>query len=277
MSSLISLLVALTFTQAPIDFADYLYQTGDWSRAALEYERIGVLELTDSAWASYALLRAGEALLKADDPARASRIYSFGIRNLRYDRARFTYGLLRAEFAQGYFDVVDSLVPLLQGTESEEQSRTYNAFGLALSGDIQEAQVGFLELEPTFYRDSALAVITRPLRQRSPWLSAGFSTVLPGAGQAYCGRWGDAWQSFSVTALFAGAAVYYFFFSADTSTGNTVKGSVTASLGGLFWLANIYGAANAALDYNEYQERKRSEQLKNLIKRFDLEPEIKRP
>jgi len=273
----ISLLVSLLFAQAPIDFADYLYSTGDWSRAALEYERIGFLELTDSSWASYALLRAGEALLKADEPQRAAGLYSFGIDNLSDDRERFTYGLLRAEFAQDHFDRVNKLASSLEGTDFAYPSTLYRSFALVFSGDTASATRYLSVLDGNGLRDSTIALINTPFKHRSPFLSAGLSTILPGAGQAYCGRLGDAWQSFSVTALFGGAAIYYFFFSPDTSTGNTVKGAVTASLGGFFWLANIYGAANAALDYNDYAGRKRQEQLRNLLNRFDLEPELKRP
>jgi TM2 domain-containing membrane protein YozV len=270
-------LFLLLLAQTPVDFADHLYSAGDFGRAALEYERIAFLSLKDSALASYALLRSGEALLKTNAPKRAANLYSFGIDNLPWDRTRFTYGLLRACFAQDQFDQVVKLAPSLEGTDFEYPSTVYRSFSLAFSGDTVSAIRYFSLLDGDGLVDSTLAIINSPFKHRSLLFSASLSTILPGAGQVYCGRWGDAWQSFSVTAVFAGAAVYYFFFSSDTSTGNTVKGVVTASLGGLFWLANIYGAANAALDYNEYQERKRTEQLRNLLDQFDLEPEINRP
>lgn len=272
---MISLL--LLFAQAPIDFADYLYSAGDYRRAALEYERIAFLELTDSAWASYALLRAGEALLKTDEPERAASLYSFGITNLPTTRNTSTYGLLRAQYQMEDFNIVDSLATVLAGTSFEWHSTVYRSFALVFSGDTASATRYLSVLDRNDLVDSTIALIDAPFKHRSPFLSAGLSTLLPGAGQAYCGRWGDAWQSFSVTALFAGAAAYYFLLSPDTSAVNTVKGTVTASLGGLFWLANIYGASNAALDYNDYAGRKRQEQLRNLLNRFDLEPEIKHP
>lgn len=280
---MISLISLILFGQAPIDFADYLYKTGDYRRAALEYERIGVMSLQDaklqdtalidSAWASYSLLMAGEALLKVNDPERAANVYRFGAGNL--EDVRLPYGLVRAHYLNKDYGLVDSLAATLEGTELEYYSRVYASFGLALAGEEHRARQCFSLLG----EDGAEAVrlLDTPVKRRSPGFSAGLSTVLPGAGQAYCGRWGDAWQSFSVTGLFMGAAAYYFFFSADTTSGNTVKGVVTASLGGLFWLGNIYGAANAALDYNEYEERKKQEQLRNLINRFELEPVIERP
>ncbi len=271
------LLSFLLFAQAPIDFADHLYSTGDFTRAALEYERIAFLSLADTSLASYALLKSGEALLKINSARRAASLYEFGMHTLPHDRARFGYGLLRAEFSQHHFSRVIDLACLLEGTDLEYNSTVYRSFALAFSGDGASAARHFSLLDASGLRDSSVAVINTPLKHRSLLFSAGLSTVFPGAGQAYCGRWGDAWQSFSITALLGGAGVYYLFFSPDTSTSNTVKGTVTASLGGIFWLGNVYGAANAALDYNNYQERKREEQLRNLLNQFDLEPEIKRP
>jgi len=272
---MVSLLVLVLLAQTQLDFADYLYRTGDYPRAALEYERIGMSALGERTLASYSLLMAGEALLAADEPGRAVRVYSFGLTNMP-DEPRFAYGLLRAEFARGNLDAVDTLAALLEGTDLRWHSGVYRSFSLALAGKEEEA-VRHLSLLGCELCDSAAALVSAPLGHRSPLFSAGLSTVLPGAGQAYCGRWGDAWQSLSVTGLFLGTSAYYLFFSTDTSTANTVKGVVTASLGGLFWLGNIYGALNAALDYNDYQKRKREVQLRNLLRRFELEPRIDRP
>jgi hypothetical protein len=266
----------LLFAQTPVDFADYLYSANDYRRAALEYERIAFLSLDDSVLASYSLLKSGEALLKINSPQRAANLYRFGLDNL-HNEAIFTYGLLRAEFAQDNYGEVERLSASLEGTTLAPNAAVYKSFALVFAGEAEAATLALSGLEASSTADSTIALINTPLRHRSPWVSAGFSTVLPGVGQAYCGRWGDAWQSFSVTALIAGAGMYYFFFSPDTSTGNTIKAAVFTSIGGLFWLGNVYGAVNSALDYNEYQERKRTEQLRNLLDQFDLEPEIKRP
>ena len=263
--------------QTPIDFADYLYFQGDYRRAALEYERIGYMDINDSNLASYALLQAGEALLKTGEPIRAARIYSEGINKLSFDAPRFTYGLVRSEYARNNFKAVDSLASRLDHTELEWKAQVYQTYSLIFLGDTGRALVRLSSYEPGIERDSTIMLLRTPLNYRSPFLTAAMSLILPGAGQAVCGRWGDAWQSFSITALMAGAGVYYLAFSQDSTTSNTVKGVVFCSLGGLFWLGNIYGAANAALDYNDFEKRKRDEQYRNLMAKFDLEPEIKRP
>ncbi|MBN2379062.1 hypothetical protein JXM67_04600 [candidate division WOR-3 bacterium] len=274
---MIYLLITTLFSQAPIDFADYLYASGDFRRAALEYERIGFLVTDDSALASYALLKAAESLLKEEEYGRAAGIYSNGITRFPEKKLNFTYGLVRTRFSEAKYRTVDTLAGKLEGTELQWHGTVYRSFALALEGDTAGAARYFSQLSETLAGDAALGLIRTPLKRRSPLFSATLSTVLPGAGQAYCGRWGDAWQSFSITALMAGAGIYYLAFSKDTTTGNTVKGVVFTSLGGLFWLGNIYGAVNAALDYDEYEERKREKQLQNLIDQFDLDVEIRRP
>lgn len=267
----------LVFAQTQIDFADYLYNQGDYSRAALEYERIGFADPGDTVWTPYAVLKAGESLLKAGDYKRAANVFEFGIKNVSTRWEYFQYGYMRAEFADGGYPAVKAIAPRLKASEFKTQSAVYLSFANIFSGYPDSALAILSTLPPDPLIDETISLLNEPLGHRSPWLSAGFSTILPGAGQAYCGRWGDAWQSFSITAVFAGAALYYFVWSPDTTAGNTIKGVVTASLGGLFWLGNIYGAANAALDYNDFEARKHETQLHNLLDRFDLEPEIKRP
>jgi len=271
------ILLFLLLGQAPIDFADHLYLTGDYERAALEYERVGFANPDDTLWTPYAVLRAGESLMKAGDYDRAANVFEFGIKNVSTRWEYFQYCYMRAEFARGNYPAVKIISPRLKASELADESAVYLSFAHIFSDHEDSALtiLGSLPASPLI--DQAVNILgTRPTH-RSPWLSAGLSTILPGAGQAYCGRWADAWQSFSLPAIFGAAATYYGFFSNDTTAGNTVKIVVTASLGGLFWLGNIYGAANAALDYNDFEARKRKEQLENILSRFDLEPEIKRP
>ncbi len=271
------MILLLLFNQAPIDFADHLYLTGDYERAALEYERIGFADPEDTVWTPYAVLKAGESLIKTRDYERAANVFEFGIKNVSTRWEYFQYGYMRAEFAAGGYPAVKIIAPRLSASDLAGESAIYLSFAHVFSGQEDSALAILKSRPPSALIDQTINLLGTKPGRRSPWLSAGLSTILPGAGQAYCGRWADAWQSFSLPVLFGAAAFYYGFFSKDTSAGNTIKIAVTASLGGLFWLGNIYGAANAALDYNDFEVRKRKEQLENLLSKFDLEPEIKRP
>lgn len=271
------ILLLLFFSQTSVDFADYLYRTGDYARAALEYERVGFANPEDTVWTPYAVLKAGESLIRAGDFDRAANVFEFGMKNVSARLEYFQYGYMRAEFARGDYPAVKIISPGLSASELAEESAVYLSFAHIFSGH-EDSALSILKTMPSSpLIDQTVNLIGTVPPRRSPILSAGLSTVLPGAGQAYCGRWADAWQSFSLPVLFGAAAVYYGFFSRDTSAGNTVKIIVTTTLGGLFWLGNIYGAANAALDYNDFETRKKMEQLENLLLKFDLEPEIKHP
>ena len=93
---------------------------------------------------------------------------------------------------------------------------------------------------------------------RSPWLAALLSVVLPGAGRAYIGRWGDGVFSLVLVGAPAGFAAYEFSRSGVSSVG----GWILASVGGLFYLGDIYGSAIGAQIYNRQQEDMFAEKVK---------------
>lgn len=96
------------------------------------------------------------------------------------------------------------------------------------------------------------------LKHRSPWLAALLSVIVPGAGRAYIGRWGDGVFSFALVGAPAGFAAYEFSRSGVSSVG----GWILASVGGLFYLGDIYGSAIGAVIYN----REQADELNTKIK-----------
>ncbi|MFO8083454.1 MAG: tetratricopeptide repeat protein [Desulfobacterales bacterium] len=91
--------------------------------------------------------------------------------------------------------------------------------------------------------------------QKKPQL-AGFLSILPGAGFAYCGRYQDALVAFLLnTGLFW--AAYESFDS-----GNEALGGIIAFAGAGFYAGNIYGAISSAHKYNRDSHQGFLEQLK---------------
>ncbi len=84
----------------------------------------------------------------------------------------------------------------------------------------------------------------RYLPRKSPLLSGFLSTIVPGLGQGYCERWGDAFYSFVLSVGGIGSA-YYFW---DRDRGFSL---LTGTIGLFFYLGNIYGAIGSAILYNE--------------------------
>lgn len=93
------------------------------------------------------------------------------------------------------------------------------------------------------------------LPQKSPKLAAGLSTVLPGAGQMYIDRPGDALISFLVNGiLITAAAVAYH-------NDEPVAGSFILLFESGWYFGNIYNAASGAHKYNQRQRETFFDQL----------------
>ncbi len=98
-------------------------------------------------------------------------------------------------------------------------------------------------------QDHRIVDRSQHLSHRSPWLAGFLSAILPGAGRAYIGHWGDGVFSLVLTGAPAGFAAYEFSRYGVSSVG----GWVLASIGGLFYLGDIYGSAIGAVLYNRDQ------------------------
>ena len=88
------------------------------------------------------------------------------------------------------------------------------------------------------------------LPRKNRLVSGLFSAVIPGSGKFYCGRPMDGLHSFVTTGITTWQA--YEGFEADGI--HSVKGWIFGVLGGLLYLGNIYGSVVAADIYNEEQE-----------------------
>jgi hypothetical protein len=84
---------------------------------------------------------------------------------------------------------------------------------------------------------------------QSPWLAAGLSAVLPGAGQAYNGRWADAAVSLGLNGGL-GAATYYAF----TRSESRAPGIALAILLAGFYTGNVVNAYSDAGRINAQRE-----------------------
>lgn len=110
-------------------------------------------------------------------------------------------------------------------------------------------------------------------RQR-PWLAAGLSAVLPGAGQAYNGRWGDAAVSLVINGGL-GAATYYAFDRSESLAPGIILSVLLAG----FYTGNIINAYRDAGQLNTQREAAAREQMARELwprARFDVAGEAVR-
>ena len=240
------LLAGLTLSEEA-KFADYLYKQGDFSNAALEYERL--LYKSDS--------------LSHDNGQQALNRYRLGI---------CTMQLGRLEEAENHFKLVFSDTALADSAHLAS-AHCMLRLGRLAEADSQAALLahgngplirGFLRLtegkwEPaarffdTAAVDSQVRIRAMALRALNDSLRyfkdkshivAGALALFPGGGHIYAGRKGDAFFSTSVIGMFGGIAAYYFWHDSNG------RGIAFASITGAFYVGSIYGALVAVSHYN---------------------------
>jgi tetratricopeptide (TPR) repeat protein len=127
-------------------------------------------------------------------------------------------------------------------------------------GSWQDAVNAFEMITPQLRKEKTLNNLTETLKTdkkiplKNPQL-AGFLSVIPGAGQLYCGRYKDALSAFIVNGGLIWAAVESFD-NEMYSLGTTIT-----IFGFGFYIGNIYGAITSAHKYNQIQTQKYIRQL----------------
>lgn len=101
-----------------------------------------------------------------------------------------------------------------------------------------------------------------PLRLKRPGLAAGLSAALPGAGQAYNGRWGEAVSALLVNSLLIGSTVTLM------QREEYFAGASVGLLAVSFYGGNIFSAMWGARRHNRLAEQERLDALVPLEPRY---------
>lgn len=222
-------------------FADTLYAEGDLEAARLEYRRAVYAGVPDAARAA---LRVGECWwgLGRDDEAEAwfatlrtpegelGRAATL-VRQHRYDEAATALERLDGP------EPLRALAAWLAGwarLDARQEGYARADFAQVLTGPLagpaHEVLVG-LDRAPR-------------ARHRSPGGAAVLSALVPGAGQAWSGDWGDAAAAFLVNGLFVAGTV-------ELARTEQVPGAVAVGLvGATFWGGNVLAAADSARQFD---------------------------
>lgn len=235
-------------------FAMNYFRTGEDHRAVDEFDRF-VHFFPDDPRVESAMLYAAQALHREGRPAEALN---------RYRRIVERYPESRSAVRAGF----ESASCLLDMNEHEEaKAFLLKMAETASSSDIRDEAVYrmvWIELTHARFPEAArLAAQIGPIgkeRYRIPDLQerleqagsipkkdpalAGFLSVLPGGGYAYCERYRDTAVAFLLNVAFVAATVEAF------REGNAALGCLAGFVGSGFYMGNIYGGINAAEKYN---------------------------
>ena len=242
-------------------FADFLYEQGDYLRAAGEYQRY-LFYLSEASGESEQIrYKIALCYRFAGENEQAIRNFEMLLRSRPQSqftsRAYYQIGatyFLMDEFeqsAQFLSEVLPRIVDVRQHTEAEQliglsylmQKQWSEAS--ALFKTLQGSGVISVREKASVYQGYAETGTQLP--SRSPFLAGVLSTILPGAGRLYTGRIGDALTSLLTVGIVGWQA--YDGFQRDGLS--SVKGWTLGTLGGIFYVGNIYGSVVSARVYNQ--------------------------
>jgi hypothetical protein len=193
-----------------------------------------------------------------------------------HDSLAFAYGyslLLDGEF--GRSDIY--LRPLQKVPGFKDRALFLRAYDQLQENDERAARPLLERIEPGNFRyPDSLASLLQVVRQgprfhrRHKAAAVLLSAALPGLGQEYCGHHFDALHSLIYNALFGGACytAWKYGFS-DRSPGHReiALPVFTTAASAVFYVVNLWNAANCAGRYNRYQEMRYHQ---DLVQRFEL-------
>jgi len=242
-------------------FADYLYEEGDYERAAGEYQRYLILSyvLKDSIF-----FKIGTCYQLAGEHHRS--IYFFkkvvslfphtDLLTSAYHKTAYSY------FALGEYDSTEQLLrnAVKMNPSQVDRERLACMLGYVLLFQAKWRLVSTLveslsvnhhndDFDPCLAKLKASYQEGISLSRRSPLLSSIFSAIVPGAGKMYCGRYIDGLTSF----VLIGTAAWQASSGFQDQGSRSQRGWIYATLGGILWVGNIYGSSVAAKIYNREQ------------------------
>ena len=242
-----------------LKFADYLYDQGDFIRAAAEYQRFLFYKPAEKEqirfkvalcyrlggkpqWAIHTL----ETFLDENPKS--------GLSSRAYYEIGVSYFLLKQyEESKGY---LETSLPRISDMRVKAESQQLIGLSYLMQKQWSKAEKIFNVLESSDVTEvnekaivySKYAKQGKQLPIRNPFLAGLFSAVIPGSGRFYTGRIGDALTSIFIVSLTSWQA--YDGFRRDGIS--SVKGWTLGTLSGIFYLGNIYGSVISAKVYNRH-------------------------
>lgn len=259
---------------ALLRFADQLLDEGEYFRAITEYQRFLTTYPNDSR-RPRAHFRIGQAFYHGQSYADALRTFQeaaqqypdtpYGkqawlwqgealLQETHYDAADRVYTDFMARFPH---DPLTSFAHYQQGW-----TRIYRRQWNDAAATWQQIPSTH-PLHPLAQQLAAEAKTGTNLPQKSPALAGLLSAVLPGSGQLYNGRFGDAVLSFLLNSLFIVGTI---------EAAQQAKPAVAGALGffaAAWYTGNVYSAVNGAHKFNRHQAEVL---LHDLERRFRVPP-----
>ena len=249
------------------EFGNYLYYEGEYFRAISEYKRL-LFFYPQYICADTIQLRIGEcyAMRQKWDLARNSYQSLLLLYPNSHLKAETHLRIGQTYFYEAKYDSAKKIFTehIKEYPTDEEISHSQLLLGHCYLWEYQWKKA-LEEYNKNFvlsYKTSAewlaeQSEIGMQLPHKSPFLAGLFSTVIPGTGQWYCKRGGDAFFSFYLLAMTSGFSYLAYKEEHYTTT------YILASLSGLLYLGNIYGGIMSAKIHNKQIQEEHLQYIEN--------------
>jgi tetratricopeptide (TPR) repeat protein len=242
-------------------FAEYLYKSGDYRRAAGEFQRyffsVEASELSDSL-----LYKIGLCYELSNETRRAENYYNKIIANYPdsdlFDAAR--YQIAHTYFRSGKYN--ESINYIEENIRKTSTRKARFKMDLLIGANYlykRRWRMANKKFSPLIINDKECpdnSIVSKlnqfsikgiQLPYKSKILAGSFSAVIPGMGKVYAGRISDGLYSLLVVGLTSWQA-YDGFSKGGTKS---EKGWIFGTLSAVFYLGNIYGSMVSVKLYNE--------------------------
>lgn len=239
-------------------YADYLYTTQDYQRAANEYERI--LFSCDS-------LDVREALLRS---YRLAGLYERAFRQLNrlFPLSNSLPAYARHEYIKLFlltrqYNAIDSLI---QRTDwlTPQEATMYALKKSMLTADwlLARQHLSRLDSSQLLNRNQYGQLINQAsaFTPKKPLLAGALSALVPGLGKLYARDRKDA----IVSILFVGGLAFQAYRAFHRRGPESLAGWLYAGVGFGFYLGNIYGSVKSARQYNQRYKTQFNNEAKRL-------------
>ncbi len=235
-----------------VKFAVYLYQTNQFESAAKEFERCIFLQPEDPVSSLFLL----KVYRKMEDFNKAAKLV-LSSKKIDTDES----------FGSEYFKLLiqaakykDAEV-LLDQKAYLKQNADFRLSTMLLQKEWKSGAL-FRSENQVKINKSLSEIVDKSLntKRKNPVLAGIFSSVLPGSGKAYAGRWKDGLISFVMTSTTGFVAARGF-----NRNSKDVLPWVMGSFFVVYYSGNIYGSVHAANQFNKNREDEWISQVRDFV------------
>lgn len=258
--------VDLNTPQKIYDFAEYLFNKGQYYRAITEYERL-LFHFPDHSLAARAKLQIGFCFRKGEQWQQAIRTFKEAAEEYAGTREAETALFEAAETSFAAADYTPALEAYFEFLKQYPQSRLFNKTryrtgwsylyeGLPEAASREFAEIAIQGDQGYGKALAAAALQYQDLAKKSSRMAGIFSAVVPGSGQLYANRKRDALVAFLLNSTFILGAIESF------NHGSPIVGGILVFFEAGWYAGNLFNAVSDVHKYNQKQTDNFLEELK---------------